>query len=92
MGILEELIAEYAANKMAQEAMEAEKVYLTKMIELINKVLAAKEAGLSFEALEKAEMFLSEEAYRMEAHGCESPTFFQFDTDRQILDEKQLPF
>tara|TARA_R110002020_G_scaffold23867_1_gene79104 strand:+ start:861 stop:1187 length:327 start_codon:yes stop_codon:yes gene_type:complete len=66
MGILEELIAEYAANKMAQEAIAAERLYLTKMIELINKVLAAKEAGLSFEALEKAEMYLSEQAYRME--------------------------
>ena len=36
------------------------------MLELIDKVIAAKEAGLSFEALEKAEMYLSEQAFRME--------------------------
>ena len=66
MGILEELMAEYAANKAEQAAIAAERVYLMKMIALIEKVLAAKEAGLSFEALEKAEMYLSEQAYSME--------------------------
>ena len=66
MGILEEMMADHLAIKAEREAIEAERVYLTKMIELIEKVIAAKDLGLSFEALEKAEMFLSEQAFRME--------------------------
>ena len=73
MDILEQMMLEYAAMKSEQEAIaaereaiEAERLYLTKMKELIEKVIAAKDLGLSFEALEKAEMFLSEQAYQME--------------------------
>ena len=73
MDILQQMMLEYAAMKSEQDAiaaerdaLEAERVYLTKMIELIEKVISCKEAGLSFEALEKAEMYLSEQAYRME--------------------------
>ena len=73
MDILEQMMLEYAAMKSEQEviaaereAIEAERLYLTKMIELIERVIAAKDLGLSFEALEKAEMFLSEQAYQME--------------------------
>ena len=66
MDILQQMMLEYAAMKSEQEAIAAERNYLTKMIELIEKVIACKEAGLSFEALEKAEMFLSEQAYQME--------------------------
>ena len=71
MGILEEMMAEHLAIKAERKAIEAERVYLTKMIELIEKVIAAKDLGLSFEALEKAEMFLSEQAFRMEQRGYE---------------------
>ena len=73
MDILEQMMLEYATMKSEQEviaaerkAIEAERLYLTKMIELIDRVIAAKDLGLSFEALEKAEMFLSEQAYQME--------------------------
>ena len=66
MGIFEEMMAEHLAIKAEKEALAAERNYLTKMIELIEKVIACKEAGLSFEALEKAEMYLSEQAFRME--------------------------
>ena len=66
MDILQQMMLEYAAMKSEQEAIAAERNYLTKMIELIEKVIACKEAGLSFEALEKAEMFMSEQAYQME--------------------------
>ena len=66
MDILQQMMLEYAAMKSEQEAIAAERTYLTKMIELIEKVISCKEAGLSFEALEKAEMYLSEQAYRME--------------------------
>ena len=66
MDILQQMMLEYAAMKSEQEAIAAERNYLTKMIELIEKVIACKEAGLSFEALEKAEMYLSEQAYKME--------------------------
>ena len=73
MDILEQMMLEYATMKSEQEviaaerkAIEAERLYLTKMIELIDRVIAATDLGLSFEALEKAEMFLSEQAYQME--------------------------
>ena len=66
MGIFEEMMAEHLAIKAEREAIEAERVYLTKMIELIEKVIAAKDLGLSFEALDQAGMYLSEQAFRME--------------------------
>jgi hypothetical protein len=88
MGILEELIAEYAANKMEQEAIAAERIYLMKMIELIEKVIACKEAGLSFEALEKAEMYLSEQAYRMELEEEDRIEMETEHTDEEVGNEK----
>jgi hypothetical protein len=88
MGILEELMAEYAANKMEQEAIAAERIYLMKMIELIEKVIACKEAGLSFEALEKAEMYLSEQAYRMELEEEDRIEMETEHTDEEVGNEK----
>ena len=66
MGILEEMMAELLAIKAETAAIKAERLYISKVMELIQKVMAARAAGLPLEALEKAEMFLSEEAYRME--------------------------
>ena len=87
MDILQQMMLEYAAMKSEQEAiaaqreaLEAERVYLTKMLELIDKVIACKEAGLSFEALEKAEMYLSEQAYRME---LEEDDRIEFETENR---------
>ncbi len=88
MGILEELMAEYAANKMEQEAIAAERIYLMKMIELIEKVIACKEDGLSFEALEKAEMYLSEQAYRMELEEEDRIEMETEHTDEEVGNEK----
>jgi hypothetical protein len=78
MGILEELIAE--------------RVYLTKMIELIEKVIACKEAGLSFEALEKAEMYLSEQAYRIELEEEDRVEMETEHTDEEVGNEKLYPY
>ena len=86
MDILEQMMLEYAAMKSEQEAIAAERNYLTKMIELIEKVIACKEAGLSFEALEKAEMYLSEQAFRMEQEevGNEKLRAYDMGADHQI--------
>jgi len=95
MDILEQMMLEYAAMKSEQEAiaaerdaLETERLYLTKMIELIEKVMAAKEAGLSFEALEKAEMYLSEQAYRMEVEEADRVEMETEHTDEEVGNEK----
>jgi hypothetical protein len=57
---MEELYAEHLANQAQLAAEQAEGEYIKKVIRLIGKVIEAKDNGISHEALDKAEMFLSE--------------------------------
>ena len=66
MGIFEEMMAEHLAIQAEREAIEAERLYLTKSIELIGMIIAAKDLGISSETLDQAGMYLSEQAFRME--------------------------
>ena len=93
MGIFEEMIAEHLAIKAEKEALAAERNYLSKMIELIEKVIACKEAGLSFEALDQAGMYLSEQAFRMEQEvGNEKilPIDASFEEVREAYEEQKF--
>jgi len=57
---MEELYAEHLATQAQLAAIKAEREYIKKVIRLIDKVIEAKDNGISHEALDKAEMFLSE--------------------------------